>query len=782
MLVAAVLLHTSTSVTNVTLFALVPWPDERPHADWDAGPDLLASARVAIKEINSDPNLLPGHRLLLEERGHEACGIPGGNFGIFNLVKYAVNPGSSSNGILAAIGTFCSSSTKAISPVAGRKDINLIQLSASNSPDFLKHKDSYPHLWRFLESATVHADAMVSIMDQFNWKKAALVVDFENSFFSGIGEKFIQTLQNRSDLKLLYQRSLLQLSNIEDIVKGIRDNQARIIFLATTAPQAARIYCIAARYNMHWPNYVWVLADYLSDVILDEVMENNYCSVDDLRKVMNGSLITYFSLEPDDPSSTVLVSNNTYNEYKLKYEKELVKVRQDYANLTRDIEGEYLYGGLIYDQVWAFALALNASLPEMAERNLTVSSYSIDRSNLTAILEKNLMTLDFVGATGRISFTENREVSNLIKIFQVSNFTDVTVGTYDDARNGNKIVINITDPPSDDITSRYTLLSLSLTIILGIFCFTSFLLVTTNMILIIALRKRNHEILAMSPKLSILIFAGCYMECLAAILITYRSSTKDVSELVFSILCNVETWLGMMGIYLILATSIFKIARIFRIFTYFGKTGRKWSDTSLTLYVLIVCSIPCLLFIAWMNFDYLKYTREDEYHLEIVPVYIEIRTRCYCEFYAFWFGFLYSYVGILICGLIFFAVQTRKINRASFKDTKKVIGFIFLMTVVFCVLIATEQILILTKHYIWGNVAMSLIFLSFCFICQLFLFTPKTFPVLYQYSKTGSLNSMPGSRRSSEMQNKEPHTFTGSLRRASRSSLVKHISQIRLVF
>uniref|UniRef100_A0A1X7UHA0 Receptor ligand binding region domain-containing protein n=1 Tax=Amphimedon queenslandica TaxID=400682 RepID=A0A1X7UHA0_AMPQE len=148
---------------NINLLALVPWPDDRPHADWDAGPDLLAGARVAIKEINNSTDILPDYRLNLIESGHEACGLPGGNLGVVNLVKYAINPPSNSRRgpVAAVLGLFCSTSTKIIAPFAGRKGIDLLQLSGSNSPDFLKDKGLYPHLWRFLESATVHADTVI---------------------------------------------------------------------------------------------------------------------------------------------------------------------------------------------------------------------------------------------------------------------------------------------------------------------------------------------------------------------------------------------------------------------------------------------------------------------------------------------------------------------------------------------------------------------------------------------------------------------------------------------
>ena len=746
----------------INLLALVPWPDDRPHADWDAGPDLLAGARVAIEEINNSTDILPDYKLNLIESGHEACGLPGGNFGVVNLVKYAINPPSNSRRgpVAAVLGLFCSTSTKVISPFAGRNGIDLLQLSGSNSPDFLRDKELYPHLWRFLESATVYADTVISMMDAFQWKKVALVADFENSFLSGIGDAFINKVDSRSDLDLLYRGNLLQLTNIEETVRGILESRARIIFLSTTAPQTAKIYCAAASLNMHWPNYVWIMADYLIKVIEDEVVTGGYCSLTELRKVTEGSLITYFSLEPDNPSSTILVSNNTYQDYKDAYDKELELVKLDYPGV--DIPGEYLYAGIIYDQVWAFAIAAHNALPELERKNYSISEYGFGQPHITTIIERYLRNVDFIGATGRVSFNNNSEVSNSIKIFR----STVEIGSYD-AHNRNPLNISIENPPDDDVSVVTNVLPTTVAIVIITLSVLMGIIVTVNLIIMMLLRNHN-EIRALSPNLSLLIFIGCYFECVASILLVIQSWVDEIPNDLFTINCNLVTWIGHLGIYLILATNLLKIARISRVFSHFGKTGRCWKNYSLSVWILLICALPCTLVPLWVLVDPFKQRITMNYRTDAIPIFLELIPHCHCNYYLIWKTILQSYVAILIFGLIFFAVQTRKINRRDFKDTKKINSFVFVTLFVVIIFLTSHQVLRELKLYQYADVSLCLLYLSMSFICQIFLFMPKVIPSSYDRFKNGETAA---NRRQSiasiyDDPPPSPHTFTKTIIRS----------------
>ena len=73
----------------------------------------------------------------------------------------------------------------------------------------------------------------------------------------------------------------------------------------------------------------------------------------------------------------------------------------------------------LYDQVWAFALAFNASLPSIASQNLSFENYSIGNTKaMTEILKNKMRKVLFQGASGWIEFNKQQEVPSFIDIFQ----------------------------------------------------------------------------------------------------------------------------------------------------------------------------------------------------------------------------------------------------------------------------------------------------------------------------------------------------------------------------
>ena len=76
--------------TSIRILTLVPWPNDREHAGWDNGLSLLAAGRLAQKEINDNDSILPGYKIELIARGHEACGLLETTNATNNLVENAV--------------------------------------------------------------------------------------------------------------------------------------------------------------------------------------------------------------------------------------------------------------------------------------------------------------------------------------------------------------------------------------------------------------------------------------------------------------------------------------------------------------------------------------------------------------------------------------------------------------------------------------------------------------------------------------------------------------------
>ena len=251
--------------TPVKLLVLAPWPSDRDDAGWDAGLDSLAGGRVAVKEINNTTDLLRDHHieLVVPEYGHEPCGFVETSQGILNLLQNSIHPPGE---VLAVLGLFCSTSTKEISSLAGRESVQLIQLSASNSPIF--HPDNitlrdttlqptYPHLWQFLASASIYADIMIELMARFDWKDIVIIYVVDDRYFAGIAN----ALTNRVPNSILLRSSSNEL--FHDNTLDQIQQRGRIIFVSAPPTQmhVADLLCRAAKRQMFYPDYMWILTD-----------------------------------------------------------------------------------------------------------------------------------------------------------------------------------------------------------------------------------------------------------------------------------------------------------------------------------------------------------------------------------------------------------------------------------------------------------------------------------------------------------------------------------------
>ena len=722
---------------RLPFLSLVPWRDVfgRKHAGWSAGPDLLAAGRVAVKEINTRADILPGYELHMIEGRHEACGLTEANIGISDLAKYGMSPPYRT--VIAVLGLFCSTSAKEIAQLAGKADI--LQLSAANSPIFDQKKDKYPNLWRVLVSADAYAQMMVKLMKFSQWNSIGVVQDLETIFHSGIAEKFVY-IAPQNNITIKYHSGLVEVNQVfvNKSLDEIKHKGVRIVFISATGPQTALLLCSAANRSMTYPDYLWIITDFLVSSLIGEAEGINGCNKVLLEKALNGSLILYFSLDASDDTVFVNGSGETYADYKRKYEQEVINTKAQYYD-TGDEKGDVLYAGLLYDQVWALGLALNNiytlndSLVDFIE-DISIDNYRLRQFELTKQLEDSLSKISFRGATGTIKFTDDREVETPIDIFQVDLSVDppeLLIGKY--YFNNNSISIANTTLPSDAIRTEIIKLNIPVLIVLYTLTFADMILVSVVLIVFIYHRNRP-QIKATSPWISTLIFIGCYCLCLVAFVRLLYSGT-DMSDLMYAILCNSQTFLVFNGMSLIFVTIFIKLLRIRKIFK--NKSLKYlsclWSNYSLTTIVLVITIIPNVFVVLWIAIDPL------ERQVNIIPIttspllYMEKHYTCGVSNGTVldipllgWYGFLFGYLAFFLLVIVILAAQTGNIKHGNFKDTKKVNAFIFLFVLTFSV---TSLMLWMFTSIIYlrniAHIVMIVGMLLMVLECQVMLFLPK---------------------------------------------------------
>ena len=707
-----------TLCNSVQLLVLVPWPSDRDDAGWDVGLDLLAGGRVAVNEINNTTDLLKGYHieLLVPVYGHEACGLRETSRGIINLVQHSIYPPGQ---VLAVLGLYCSTSTKEISSLAGHESIQLIQLSAANSPIFdpevnkIFHSvTDYPHLWRFLPSATVYADMMIELMSTYNWNDNIVVIHRSNvNFYNGIAQVLIDKVLDRIlfdiDLSILF---------LKESLDRIYNEGGRIIFIAATSLDIATLLCGAAERGMLYPDYMWIIPDY----VLSFLENANQCDTSLLHHALNGSILSYFSLEPRE--KTVLANGDSYFTYMTKYYEELSIVAEEY---NQTLLGDHQYAGLLYDQVWAFALALNSSIQELSKRNLSVTDIgSLRYSEAKDVFENELSQLDFVGASGRIRFNNKREVSTSIDVYQVINGQQKSVGNCT-VGNGSVMYCNITlaeTPPSSElgVVTKFLQLPMTLTIVMHIITALTVVLVTTVMVLFLCNRERP-EIKATSWKLSILQFLACYLLCLSMITLTLETQSSNIH--VFY--CYIQVGLRVNAVNLIIVTSFVWVYRVYQIFHNKRLKQFSWqySNGFLAFLAIVFSLIPIVILVLWYSILHRSYSNRfiSSSQLQIIfdgniRYYLVEEEYCILEF-DYIYLLIQIYVSFFAFGNVIFAFQTRK-SYINFKDTKKLILLmstlcILRVALIVTILIAPNQLTVILVYFIQLCIILSCIFILY---------------------------------------------------------------------
>ena len=110
-----------------------------------------------------------------------------------------------------------------------------------------------------------------------------------------------------------------------------------------------------------------------------------------------------------------------------------------------------LYANIFYDQVWAFALALNGSLATLEERNISLTEMACftSKKRITEVLSREITNISFEGASSQMNSMAP------IVILRVNNESVVLEGVYNQL--SESLNISTETVPRDEILRRYNL-------------------------------------------------------------------------------------------------------------------------------------------------------------------------------------------------------------------------------------------------------------------------------------------------------------------------------------
>ena len=694
------------------LLALIGGDDER---------NVLSGAQIARDQINTRNDLLPGYHLELIFERIGKCEQVG--TGLNGLAKYIFNP-PTCGPIVAIIGLMCSSHASILSPVAGHDGYDLIQLSAANSPVFQTQNHHFPHFWQFLGSATAYADTVLSMMEQFKWKRVGVVYNTDSIFCRETAQYIENVMRHSENHSIAFSVGVsgTKKKYLDNAFMTIKNTRTAVVVILLSAEQMPVLLQQATSLGFGYSRYVWIQIEPVISEIKQEVPEN----------VITGNyLLLKQTYEPQN-DSLMLVSKVTYRKFRDMFVNNLT-FALDRCN-SRKINSTLNLASYLHDQVWAIALAVNNSFPVLEGRKLSIDNYTIGQHEITDVIEEQIAKLKFQGASGWIEFNQNRSVSTPVQLFWVfENGTNKHVGTFDPLNSTNFLVeLNSNDLPNDTIPLHVEIILIPLPLTIVLYILTGIVIIFTTVQLILHLHYRQHKVIkATSPYLNLLIFTGCYFLCAAAIIRNVTASF-ELSPNLFIFLTIMHNLCTVNSMSLIFPTLFLKLVRVHYIFTAWMKKdlGQQWSDRPLLSVVLLLTVINNIIFITicsvWPPRKLVKLEEVQHDSIIVVEKHIKASEEIAYAVYAL----ILAYSLLVFVLVLYIGFRSRKIKRKIFNNFYQItllLGLIVIVTAIYDTLFLTSQ---LRRQEQVGRAAKITGYILIILACQLILFSPKLIKVV----------------------------------------------------
>ena len=286
--------------------------------------------------------------------------------------------------------------------------------------------------------------------------------------------------------------------------------------------------------------------------------------------------------------------------------------------------------------------------------------------------------------------------------------------------------INTSDLPKDRLDNVYVLIPLPVAIVLYVAAAAVVIFTTIQLVLFMYLYHNNSKVVrATSPYLSLVMFVGCYLFCLAAISSITQGSFLLSSSMFSATMC-ILLLSAVNALSLTLTTLFIKLLRVYHIFKSSNhlksNLGKKFKNYSLFFFIILLALTPNIVFLLSLLFEIptmIIIKDINVVHIRLIggPPYVAI-------------GCMFAYLAMFLLLILFLAIRTRKIEYENFKDTKKINIFIAIVFFITTMGSASVSILFLVENEPDGYVVLTVCLLILPTACQLVLFLPKILPTI----------------------------------------------------
>lgn len=726
------LLHNDTPVcdrknTTLHIVVMAPFPDPIPELSpsWEGGPAVISGALLAAERINARCDILGEYQLELLE-ADSGCQVKSkATIGTVETLFY------SNAAVIGIIGPGCSEATMIVGQFIAFPEVSLLNIAPSATSPELVNKIKYPNTFRLIASSLGFLNIHYNLIQMKQYNSVSILYEAERDVHVAASNSFQQEL-------LEMGVDVVSYGMFDDIIPlSLLKNKYRVIFVFSGSSMSRRLMCLAYHMEIAHPDYQFIFSERrLSHFLNTNVsfslsgVEFN-CNNSDLSQSIQGVVLNLIQLTRSD-TDTTLVDNMTF----MKFEEDYTRLLDSYKlerRLDKVVDTEHHTG--YYDSVWALALSFDAAMQRFEDLDLSLGDYELGNPDLTDIIRKELVTISFEGARGRVEFNSDTQDGmdvTVFNVFQVQGEEMVIVAKYNPTSEEKLAIYNSTA----FIDGKFDIGIISPPLFVEAIVFIALAGMTGSTVffhLVNTMWVRAKSLKVTSPGLNHMMFSGCYLYLLSILFLSLQMAPSLQQPVLFGVRCSGFIWCESIALTLIFATISVKLWRIYCIFSH-KSAGilKNLEDYRLVGYVCILLLVDLVINVAWNAID-------PWYKDTVAEVTLQTRVICNCNNLIIWLSVLMVIKIMLLLVVFYLSIITRRIPKREYKQTKSVTALIYSLIFLYCFTIPIHLIFL-------GKTSTALVtvsYLALCFknfvciiLCTVFIFLPPVLPIFREKYQT----------------------------------------------
>uniref|UniRef100_T1KDL7 G-protein coupled receptors family 3 profile domain-containing protein n=1 Tax=Tetranychus urticae TaxID=32264 RepID=T1KDL7_TETUR len=653
---------------------------------WLGGQGCQPAVEMALEDVNSRPDLLPGYYLSLTPNDSKC------DSGLASALLYElVYEPPTKIMILGGCSIVCST----IAETA--KMYNLVVFGYGSSSPALSNRSRFPTFFRTHPSATIHNPTRVKLFKEFKWQRIAIILEAEEVFVTTA--KDLEYQCKKAGIEVLTRVTFL--SDPSDAVKSLARQDARIIVGIFYGGEARKVMCEAYKQNLYGKQYVWFLLGWYEDNWYLPVKGLN-CTKEEMLKVVQGHFTTEAIILNRDNKQTV--AGITAQQWLDKYHQRLNQ------NLGTSVRPEgYQEAPLAYDAIWAVALALNATMHKLKKRGIAIESFNYENKLISQEIQNSLRDTFFLGVSGEVKFTDEGDRIALTQIEQMVNGNYNLLGYYDTQDDNLSWAsapqwLETGSPPKDRTVIVEQLKTVSLSFFVTLNAIAAIGIIWSIGLICFNFKFRKFRYIQMSQPLSnYIMLVGC-IGCLSSVILFGLDSQK-INARDFTKLCHSRAVLLSISFSLFFGAMFTKVWFAYRLSTQLeqsSKSKQKVENAQVVLMISLFCLIDVAILTSWFIKSPMiriteKLEQEDvDPNDENIKVNFEsliVRRLERCDANLVWYCILFGYKGLLLLFGLFLAYETRSVKLKRLNDSR-LVGMSIYNVVILCMITGPVSLVI----------------------------------------------------------------------------------------